>query len=282
MLQLDLSGWIKEDLETHSHPLSILGKIFHGKGTSISHEQKDLVDMYHLTFTEVLPRISEWRGYKYGRHGQEFCNWESEQDFIDKEIKPRLGPFFELAKYLEDPEKGKQELHDQIEAAKSKGSPKGNSNKRLPEAKINAVLRADLLNPGASDRQIARETGVSQPTVGKIRTDAKTDNIKCDSVTFDIITEKPVQKPIRGTNGKGHTIARLKRDGHADLAKQVESGKLSARKARFQVGYEKPKITVTWNQDAQIEEIAGRIIEKLDQDQINALFRFFRDELVSD
>ena len=45
--------------------------------------------------------------------------------------------------------------------------------------------------------------------------------------------------------GKPYILARLKRDGHAELADQVKAGMLSARKAGIQAGIVKPESQLT-------------------------------------
>jgi hypothetical protein len=92
-------------------------------------------------------------------------------------------------------------------------------------------------NPRATQQQCAKVLGISQPRV------------------FQIINELLVEKPRKlndhgglrvgqadndklahGT-GKDYIIARLEKEGQAELAEKVKAGELSARKAGIEAGF---------------------------------------------
>ena len=81
-----------------------------------------------------------------------------------------------------------------------------------------------LRSQGLTQQQVAEEMGVAQKTVSNLENVSKN---KPDNIRIKSTSTLPTPKPPYGTP-KTHTIARLKRDGHADLAQQVESGQLPA------------------------------------------------------
>jgi len=78
---------------------------------------------------------------------------------------------------------------------------------------------------------------VAQPKLGRHGGDRRSERAKADRLGHenDVSKLKPSE-----ANTKVYWLARLDRDGHAELAAKVRAGELSATAAAIEVGYCKP------------------------------------------
>lgn len=191
--------------------------------------QEYLLDAVENDCRLFASRISDWRENAVYKHFNP--TWES---FVNEHIKQPLewiDHIIEGVTILDQskPIKAREAIAAAQDAHRPKGSTTGPSPATLAKAQQVATLRAQ----GMTQKEVAEELGTSRQNVTKLESIATNnpDNIRLKSST----TPSP-PNPAYGTS-KTHTIARLKRDGHADLAQQVESGQLPAAAARRQVGY---------------------------------------------
>lgn len=157
-----------------------------------------------------------------------------EQYFLDYYNKPKT--WFEniKEKLLLIPNAYSPKLGEIAKAndpGRPEGSTKGSNSITLAKAEQVATLRAQ----GMTQKEVGEEIGESQQRISQL------ENLNIDTrnkgATGTIKSSNTPPPTKRGTNSKTHTIARLKRDGYADLAQQVESGQLPAAAARRQAGF---------------------------------------------
>lgn len=117
----------------------------------------------------------------------------------------------------------------EIAAANLHGGSSGGVRKKTRNKASQAAM---LRSQGLTQKEVGEIVGVSRSRVSELESIVGNER---DNIPL-ISDNKPTPSNHRGTS-KTHTIARLKRDGHADLAHQVESGQLPAAAARRQAGY---------------------------------------------
>jgi len=103
------------------------------------------------------------------------------------------------------------------------------------------VQQAIDSNHDATQEQIAEITGLTQPRVCQIINELLTKKTPKLNNHGGLRDGQGSSDNLAKGRGKPYTIARLKRDGHVELANDVESGKMSARQAALQVGYIKER-----------------------------------------
>ena len=147
------------------------------------------------------------------------------------------------------------------------GSTTGHSPETLHKAKEVAALRAlDLIQ-----KQVADRLEISQQRVSELERINNNTGFNRDNIPLKTSKTPP---PInhRGTS-KAHAIARLKRDGHIDLAQQVESGQMTAAAARREAGYViRERSSFSVSDGTKAESLAKSMTERLPLEFINDLY----------
>lgn len=210
------------------------------------------------------------------------CPWDTAtvkdpDEFCRKFVDDVIGPGFDLVDFLRqyrDDARGGAEALEKAAKLNGRGAPTGNRNAAKPE--LTARIH-ELRAQGLTQKAIAEETGTTRDAVAQ-QVKASVRN-KGYNVTIDSHIASLSPSEERG-NARRYTIARLERDGHTDLAGQVAEGRISARQARLQVGYEAPSVTVSWRLDASPEAIAAAICKKVPPDKLAGVIQSLLDRSI--
>jgi len=193
--------------------------------------QEYLLDAVENDCRLFASRISDWKENAVYKHFNP--TWES---FVNEHIKQPLEWIDHIIEGVTILDQSKPiKAKEAIAAAQSKGRPDGSTKGHSLATLAKAEKAVALTAQGMPQKKIGEEIGVSQPRVSElvdlgVNIGNKRDNVPIKS------DNTPPPTSHRG-NSKTHTIARLKRDGYADLAQQVESGQLPAAAARRQAGF---------------------------------------------
>ena len=190
--------------------------------------QEYLLDAVENDCRLFASRISDWKENAIYKHFNP--TWES---FVNEHIKQPLEWIDHIIEGVTILDQSKPiKAKEAVAAAQAKGRPDGSRTGPKPATLALGERIVTLEDEGLTQKEISQEVNVSQGRVSQVKK-----IIRNKSANGTIKTNTIPTPPKRGTNSKSHTIARLKRDGHADLAQQVESGQLPAAVARRQAGY---------------------------------------------
>lgn len=207
------------------------------------------------------------------------CPWDTAtvkdpDEFCRKFVDDVIGPGFDLVEFLRqyrDDARGGAEALEKAAKLNGRGAPTGNRNAAKPE--LTARIH-ELRAQGMTQKAIAEKVGLSRTSVSDQLNGS--DGNKGYNITIDSVAAAPGE---RGT-ARQYTAARLERDGHTDLASDVTQGRISARQARLQVGYEAPSVTVSWRLDASPEAIAAAICKKVPPDKLAGVIQSLLDRSI--
>ena len=100
------------------------------------------------------------------------------------------------------------------------------------------MIAVSAANPAATQQQIAEIVGVSQQRVSRVTSEIQA---KSEPKLLKHGGNMAEQDSYNNLGrGKPYILARLKRDGHQELAEQVKAGMLSARKAGIEIKLQRP------------------------------------------
>ena len=103
------------------------------------------------------------------------------------------------------------------------------------------MIAVSAANPAATQQQIAEIVGVSQQRVSRVTSEIQAKSEPKLLKHGGNMAEQPDHRHVdRGSNKADYILARLKRDGHQELAEQVKAGMLSARKAGIEIKLQRP------------------------------------------
>lgn len=108
-----------------------------------------------------------------------------------------------------------------------------------------AVEQAVAAHPDATQQQIAEVVGISRSRVSEIVGEVSAKSEPKLLKHGGNMAEQDSHKKVDHGANRAYILARLKRDGHQELAEQVKAGTLSARQAGIQAGFVKPESGLT-------------------------------------
>jgi len=219
----------------------------------------------------------EWGLIRFGKHGQDCINVKDKWEFLEKYIKPIMDQGRLVVDQYDEITREFYNRCDQklkeISAAKPIGRPEGSTSGHSPKTVDDADEVAKERAQGLTQQQVANKLNMSRQRVSQLEKMNSNASFNQDNIL--IKTSKATHKPASnyGTS-KAHAIARLKRDGYANLAQQVESGQMTAAAARREAGYvttrERSVFSVSNGTNAQ--SLAESMARKLPLEFINDLY----------
>ena len=219
----------------------------------------------------------DWGRIQWGDHPWQCVNVKDRWEFLDRYIRPIIEHGKRVSGRFD---KIDQEAHARCEQKLkdiSAANPHGGRKKRsVPEhsqkTQDDAKEVAKKTAEGKIQEHIADDLHITQQRVSQLLKINKNTSFQQDNILSK--TSKTTPKPTSnyGTS-KAHAIARLKRDGYANLAQQVESGQMTAAAARREAGYViRERSSFSVSDGTKAESLAKTMAEKLSPEFINDLY----------
>lgn len=204
--------------------------------------------LLYVALKELLPKV-EWpkEEFKWWVNHKN-CALITKPETFHRLYLSRFGPFFEAGEFVKEYENGRGDKY--IEK----------NRKEKKEQRFEDVKNARSANPIATQQQIADVVCITQGRVSQVISEVLA---KSEPKLLNVGENQHSARSNANTlksrgETKDYIFARLKRDGHHELAEKVKSGAISARQAGLQVGYTKQESMLTalkrdWRKANEVE-----------------------------